>query len=37
MMTSENLAWLLIGIIAGGVFGVGIMCLMQVVKDMEDE
>ncbi|MGM0183405.1 hypothetical protein IGK74_002370 [Enterococcus sp. AZ150] len=34
-MTSENLAWLLIGIIAGGVVGVGIMCLMQITEDIQ--
>lgn len=34
-MTSENLAWLLIGIIVGGVFGVVTMCLAQINRDLQ--
>lgn len=34
-MTSENLAYLIIGIIVGGVLGVVTMCLVQINRDLQ--
>ncbi|MGM0260471.1 DUF3789 domain-containing protein [Enterococcus sp. AZ102] len=34
-MTSENLAYLIIGIIAGGAVGVVMMCLVQINRNLQ--